>query len=160
MSDNLTPLSGGISGIDALKAVKKYRPIPDTDKIYFGKMSWFGQFGIGKWGEGLSKYKWKDSEDNGQNASGLPQMTPGIAYMSNKTLKHWFKLTFPNGKTLIVRQIDIGPSVWTGKLIDVNAPCAEMAGYSPKTFPTGSVIRFQYMGSKQPDGATLEYRRE
>lgn len=158
-NEKLEPLVGGIDGFKHLPIEGKYRDIPPRGQVYFGKGSWFGQFGVGKHGAGKSKYKWIDREDNGQNASGLPQMTPGIAYMSKKTMKHWFKLTFPNGKSFIVRQVDLGPAEWTGKLIDVNAPLAEMAGYSPKNFPTGDIIRFQYIGVEEPPDATKEYRR-
>lgn len=156
---NLEPLSGGIEAVKNLPFNGRFRILPTLGQVYYGQQSWFGQFGIGKWGEGMSKYKWVDKEDNGQNASGLSQMTPGIAYMATKSIRHWFKLTFPNGKSFIVRQVDVGPSGWTGKMIDVNAPLAEMAGYSPKTFPTGAIIRFQYLGPEEPVGATKEYRR-
>lgn len=158
-SEELEPLIGGINADDYLKFSGKYRVLPKKGQIYFGKMSWFGQFGTKEHGKGLSKYTWIDKADNGQNASGLSQMTPGIAYMSNKTLRHWFKLTFENGKSFIVRQVDIGPSKWTDKVIDVNAPLAEMAGYQPTTFPTGKIITFQYIGKEMPFGATEEYRR-
>lgn len=159
-SELLEPLVGGIDADKYLPFQGRWRLTPKKGQVYFGKGSWFGQFGYGKYGEGMSKHKWIDREDNGSNASGLSQMTPGIAYMSRKTLGHWFKLTFPNGKSFIVRQVDVGPSGWTGKTIDVNAPLAEMAGYTPKTFPTGAGILFQYIGSEQPEfGATKEYRR-
>lgn len=156
----IEPLIGGIDAVKFLNTNTKYRPIPKRGQGYFGAMSWFGQFGVGKkWGEGIAKYKWIDNADNGKNASGLSQIVPGIAYMSNKTLKHWFKLTFPNDKTFIIRQVDIGPALWTNKIIDINAPLAEMAGYSPKNFPTGLSILFQYIGEEQPDEATIEYRK-
>lgn len=157
--DDLENLIGGIDGEKYLPFQGKYRIIPVRGQVYFGKMSWFGQFGVDNHGKNLSKYKWIDDSDNGQNASGLPQTTPGIAYMSRNSIKHWFKLTFPNQKTFIVRQVDIGPSGWTGKMIDVNAPLAEMAGYTPKNFPTGLNILFQYIGIQEPIGATKEYRR-
>lgn len=151
-NEDLEPLIGGIDGLVHLKFKGKYRVIPKRGQVYFGKMSWFGQFDSGV-------HKWVDNADNGMNASGLSQMTPGIAYMNKQTLKHWFKLTFENGKSFIIRQVDIGPSGWTGKMIDVNAPLAEMAGYAPNTFPTGKEIRFQYIGIDIPYGATEEYRR-
>lgn len=157
--NDIEPLIGGIDGLQYLKFIDKYRPIPERGQVYCGKMSWFGQFGTKGHGEGLSKFKWIDKADNGLNASGLAQTIPGIAYMTNKTLKHWFKLTFPNNKTFIIRQVDIGPSAFTGKLIDVNAPLAEMAGYSPKNFPTGADILFQYLGIDMPDGATIKYHK-
>jgi hypothetical protein len=156
-SETLEPLRGGISGITELKFNGKYRIKPKLGQVYYGDMSWFGQFGYGEWGKG--KYVWVDKADNGKNASGLSQMTPGIAYMSRETLKHWFKLTFTNGKSFIVRQVDIGPSGWTNKMIDINAPLAEMAGYEPKKFPTGAKILFQYLGKTEPEGATKQYRR-
>lgn len=150
-SEILEPLIGGIDGFKYLPLEGKYRNTPSRKQVYFGRGSWFGQF------SGINK--WVDNEDNGQNASGLPQHTPGLAYMSRETLKHWFKVTFPNDKSFIVRHIDIGPSNWTGKMIDINAPLAEMAGYSPRNFPTGGIIRFQYIGKEEPIGATKVYRR-
>lgn len=158
-NEALEPLIGGIESHTNLPFNGRFRVLPQRGQVYTGQCSWFGQFGTSGFGEGMSKYKWTDREDNGQNASGLSQMTPGIAYMATKSIRHWFKLTFPNGKSFIIRQVDVGPSGWTGKMIDVNAPLAEMAGYSPKTFPTGAIVRFQYIGAEEPYGATKEYRR-
>jgi hypothetical protein len=146
----LEPLIGGVEGHKDLPMEGTYRVIPPRGKVFFGRCSWFGQF--------RGKHRWVDNEDNGQNASGLSQETPGIAYMAKKTLRHWFKVTFPNNKSFIIRQVDIGPADWTGKMIDVNAPLAEMAGYSPKNFPTGAMVKFQYIGIEVPPGATKEYR--
>lgn len=157
MSDLYEPLIGGVSGLTYLKG-RKYRPIPEYGQVYYGPMSWFGQFGYGDYDHELAKYRWSDNADNARNASGLSQQTPGIAYMSKETIRHWFKLTFPNDVTVIVRQVDLGPALWTNKIIDVNAPLAEMVGYSPRTFPTGHNILFQYIGQDEPDGAIKTFR--
>lgn len=158
-NEELEPLIDGLDSSKHLPFNGRYRIIPRKGVVYKGKTSWFGQFGIGKWGAGISKYQWRDTGDNGQNASGLDQTVPGIAYMCRSTIKHWFKITFPNGKTFIVRQVDLGPAGWTGKTIDVNAPLAEMAGYSPKTFPTGAIVYFQYFGTNMPVGGSKSYKR-
>ena len=149
--DNLEPLYGGIDGNKYLPYNGKYRIVPKPGQVYYGQMSWFG------WFEG--KHDWDDHLDNGRNASGLAQSVPGIAYHNKDTIKHWWKLTFPNKKTVIVRQVDLGPAGWTGKIIDVNASLADMIGYSPRTFPTGKLILFQYINKEKPPyGATEKYK--
>lgn len=106
--------------------------------FFTGVASLFGQYD--------GKYRWRDRHDNGRNASGLPQSTPGIALRNRKTLGHYYTLKAPNGQSLVVRHVDMGPAKWTGKSIDVNAAAAERLGYSPKNFPTGSRFTVAYMG--------------
>jgi hypothetical protein len=114
-----------------------------------GRTSWFGQFGYGKYNNGKHRHVWRDTGDNGKNASGLPQTHPGIAMLNRKTLKHWFEVEL-NGKVFTVQQVDIGPAKWTGRVIDINAPLADMAGYTPKNFPTDSVVKYRYIGKHLP----------
>ncbi len=120
-----------------------------------GRSSWFGQYGYGPYKDEHSKLVWRDTGDNGRNASGLPQTVPGVAFLNRATLKHFFAVEAPNGKTLVVQHVDIGPASWTGKLIDINAPAAERLGYTPQNFPTGSVWKWKHLGPTLPAGLTL-----
>lgn len=120
-----------------------------------GRMSWFGQYGYGRYNDGLHRHVWRDSGDNGLNASGLPQMVPGIALMDRRTLGHWFEVEL-NGRVFLVRQVDIGPHPRTGRLIDINAPLSDMAGWSPRNFPTDTIAKWRYVGSP----ATLLAQRQ
>ncbi|MDX2201756.1 MAG: hypothetical protein NW223_03330 [Hyphomicrobiaceae bacterium] len=116
--------------------------------IQSGRMSWFGQYGWGRHNDGLHRHVWRDSGDNGINASGLPQTVPGIALMDRRTLGHWFEVEI-NGRVFLVRQVDIGPHPRTGRKIDINAPLCDMAGYTPRNFPTDRVIRWRHVASPQ-----------
>ncbi len=116
--------------------------------IQSGRMSWFGQYGWGRHSDGLHRHVWRDSGDNGINASGLPQTVPGIALMDRRTLGHWFEVEL-NGRVFLVRQVDVGPHPSTGRRIDINAPLCDMAGFSPHNFPTDRVIRWRHVGSPQ-----------
>lgn len=113
-----------------------------------GRMSWFGQYGYGRHSDGLHRHVWRDSGDNGINASGLPQTVPGIALMDRRTLGHWFEVEL-NGRVFLVRQVDIGPHPRTGRLIDINAPLCDMAGFTPHNFPTDRIAKWRYIGSPQ-----------
>ncbi len=113
-----------------------------------GRMSWFGQYGYGRFSDGLHRHVWRDSGDNGINASGLAQMVPGIALMDRSTLGHWFEVEL-NGRVFLVRQVDVGPHPRTGRLIDINAPLCDMAGYSPHNFPTDRIAKWRHVGSPQ-----------
>jgi hypothetical protein len=113
-----------------------------------GRMSWFGQYGYGRHSDGMHRHVWRDSGDNGINASGLPQTVPGIALMDRRTLGHWFEVEL-NGRVFLVRQVDVGPHPRTGRLIDINAPLCDMAGFTPHNFPTDRVAKWRYIGSPQ-----------
>lgn len=113
-----------------------------------GRMSWFGQYGYGRHSDGLHRHVWRDSGDNGINASGLPQTVPGIALMDRRTLGHWFEVEL-NGRVFLVRQVDVGPHPRTGRLIDINAPLCDMAGFTPYNFPTDRIAKWRYVGSPQ-----------
>jgi hypothetical protein len=113
-----------------------------------GRMSWFGQYGYGRHSDGMHRHVWRDSGDNGLNASGLPQTVPGIALMDRRTLGHWFEVEL-NGRVFLVRQVDVGPHPNTGRLIDINAPLCDMAGFTPYNFPTDRIAKWRYIGSPQ-----------
>lgn len=111
------------------------RAPPAVGETFNEKGSWFGNCGA-----------WVDPEDNGENASGLPETTPGIAFLCKETLKHWWLVAFPNGKTIVVQQVDVGPGSETGRGIDINTVLATKVGYTIKSFPTGANIKFTYLG--------------
>jgi hypothetical protein len=113
-----------------------YRSMPTINETFAERCSWFGD-----------APGWVDRGDNGQNASGLPQSVPGIAFYCRTTLNHLWRVTFPNGFSTIVKQVDIGPAPYTKRGIDINASLAAKAGYKPGNFPTNSVIHFTYLGS-------------
>jgi hypothetical protein len=112
-----------------------YRATPDVNQEFSEKCSWFGNFG-----------SWIDPDDNGENASGLPETTPGIAFYCQDTLRHLWRVTLPNNFNVVVRQVDIGPDPATGRGVDVNTALAVRAGYDKKTFPTDATIKFVYLG--------------
>lgn len=126
--------------------------------VHSGRMSWFGQYGYGRYSDGLHRHVWRDGGDNGINASGLPQMVPGIALMDRRTLGHWFEVEL-NGRVFLVRQVDIGPHPRTGRKIDINAPLSDMAGFSPRNFPTDRIARWRHVASPQQMIALREQRK-
>lgn len=126
-----------------------------------GKGTWFGQFGYGPYGAGQSQYKWVDKGDNGQNKYGDPQTTPGIALPSIKDAGKYYNVKAPNGRILRLKVVDRGPrnSIYeaetgtkatTNAQIDINAPAAELFGYSPQTFPSGAQFEFQLADDQTP----------
>jgi peptidoglycan hydrolase-like protein with peptidoglycan-binding domain len=115
-------------------------PIPEPEikapEWQSGKGSWYSQY------EGV--YHWVDSGDApGSAALGVPDSAQGVSFYDWSTLGKWFEIEYPNGHKSIEQQTDIGPSPWTGKKIDISAAAAERAGYSPKNFPTGAVIKWR-----------------
>lgn len=117
----------------------------DAKDVKSSPGSWFSQY--------QGKYSWVDKADKpNSNASGLPDNTPGIALRDRSTLGQYFNVQAPNGVTLLLRQVDIGPHEKTGRDIDINAAAAEAFGYDPKNFPTDGVFRYQHAGAKAPDG--------
>ena len=116
--------------------------------VQSGRMSWFGQYGYGRHSDGMNRHVWRDSGDNGINASGLPQTVPGIALMDRRTLGHWFEVEL-NGRVFLVRQVDVARHPSTGRRIDINAPLCDMAGFSPHNFPTDRIAKWRYVGSPQ-----------
>jgi uncharacterized protein (TIGR02594 family) len=98
-----------------------------------GRGSWYSQYD--------GKYEWVDKGDlPGSNALGVPDYEQGIAFYNRATLGDWFNVTAPNGKTLRLRQTDIGPHPNTGRSIDIAAVAAERFGYTPSNFPTDGIF--------------------
>src|SRR5207302_1484988 len=107
-------------------------PIPVGHTIA-GATSWFGGP--------------HDPSDSGHTASGLPEGTPGgIAVYNRATLGGYWRVRFPNGRTLIERQVDLGPAPWTGKILDVSYGALARAGYTEQNFPTGGHVTATYLG--------------
>src|SRR5690606_38800465 len=98
--------------------------------VFRGRVSWFGGP--------------NDAMDNGS-----ADAHSGIAFPSTRTRGGWFRVTFPNGKTLIRRQIDYGPADWVGRgnrVVDVNYRMLKEAGYTEANFPTDGKVRVQFLG--------------
>lgn len=80
-----------------------------------------------------------DHEDNGIPAlAGYTNASPGIAVMRWDTLGQWWRVCNPWRVCRWVRQTDVGPASFTGRVLDVNAVAARVdfhlrGGYS---FPT------------------------
>jgi len=153
----IIPAATGLLAVLATEAGAAFFPREGTEisdsklngpGVRSGRMSWFGQYGYGRHNDGLHRHVWRDSGDNGINASGLPQTVPGIALMDRRTLGHWFEVEL-NGRVFLVRQVDVGPHPRTGRLIDINAPLSDMAGFTPHNFPTDRIAKWRYVGSPQ-----------
>jgi hypothetical protein len=71
-------------------------------------------------------------------ASGIPVSEPGIALPMPIRSGQMYQVTAPNGNSVVVPQIDVGPAAWTQRDVDVSAGAAEALGYTPQTFPTWS----------------------
>ncbi len=123
-----------------------------ADDFKSARAAWFGQYGYGRFKDANAKNVWQDPSDNARNKSGLPQTVPGIALPRGDTLGHYYEVIAPNLKRMIVRQVDQGPGRGTGRGIDINAAAAEMAGYTPKSFPTNDTWKYRYIGEKLPSG--------
>lgn len=92
---------------------------------------------------------WVDPSDSGLQASGKPVSAgPGIALPSRATLGQDFDVTAPSGQTYRLKQTDVGPAAKTGRGVDINAPAAQLMGYTPKTFPTDASFKVAPAGSK------------
>jgi len=97
-----------------------------------GKGSWFG---------GPA-----DATDSGHTANGETTKTPGIAVYNHGTLNGYWRVKAPNGKTVVVKQTDIGPAPWTGRKIDVTYSALGKFGYGEHNFPTDSEFKAEYLG--------------
>ena len=97
-----------------------------------GKVSWFGGP--------------NDPSAGSTTASGAPTSEPGIAVYNQATLGGWWRVTFPNGRTVDLKQTDIGPAPWTGRLVDVTYSALGLAGYSQGDFPTDGTVSAVYLG--------------
>lgn len=104
-----------------------------------GRGSWYSQY------EG--KNDWVDNGDKpNSNALGVPDYAQGVAFFDQDTLGDWFEIQYPNGRTSIEQQTEIGPNPGTGRTIDISAVAAERAGYiphyvkGPNQFPTDATF--------------------
>ncbi len=98
-----------------------------------GAMSWFGG---------------PDDPTSGPTtASGKPVTDPGIAVYNTATLTGYWRVHFPNGRTAVLQQTDIGPAPWTGRVLDVLYSALPYLGYSEQDFPTGAQITATYLGT-------------
>lgn len=68
-----------------------------------------------------------DAGDSNQPAlAGYANTSPAIAVMRWSTLGHWWRTCTPRRLCRWVRQTDIGPATWTGRVLDVNAVAARL----------------------------------
>lgn len=77
-----------------------------------------------------------DSGDNNRPASGIPNTVPGFAMYNRSTLGKLFRVVSPRGRSLNIRQTDIGPAPWTGRKVDLNYTAIKRFGYTESNFPT------------------------
>lgn len=118
-----------------------------------GKGSWYSQYPKSRG----SKYGWVDTGDRpNSNALGVPDWEQGFAVYDRSTLGKYAIVTAPNGKVATNRQTDIGPSPRTGRKIDISAVMAEKQfGYSPSTFPTDRIFKWQWLDSAPKPAPTV-----
>ncbi len=122
---------------------------PVGPEEWAGRASWYSQF--------HGSYAWVDRGDRpGSNPLGVPDHMQGIALRSRRTLGKWFYVKLPDGRVYHLQQTDIGPAPWTGKAIDISARAAEAMGFSPKSFPSGSV--FTWSPAPAPTGTPPNFR--
>ena len=104
--------------------------------------------------------------DSGRTASGGTTATPGVAirpgahYESGRaTLGGYWRITDPKtGKSVVLKQTDIGPNQSTGRRIDVTYSALKKFGYSERNFPTDANWTAEYLGknpgSRSPGART------
>lgn len=124
-----------------LRGQQKKASAPIAAKTLRGKVSWFGGP--------------NDSTDSGKTALGLSTATPGIAVYDNSTLGGYWKVTTENGRTQVIRQTDIGPAPWTGRVVDITYSALSHFGYNEGNFPTDSFVTAVYLG-KDKEAAKLK----
>lgn len=108
-------------------------PTATPGQVLAGRVSWFGGP--------------NDPTSGPTTASGEPVTVPGIAVFNTATLGGYWRVTFPNHRTAILRQTDIGPAPYTGRVLDVLYSALSAIGYSEHDFPTDSTIAAEYLGS-------------
>ena len=92
--------------------------------------------------------------DSGRTASGGTTATPGVAirpgahYESGRaTLGGYWRITDPKtGRSVVLKQTDIGPNQSTGRRIDVTYSALKKFGYSERNFPTDANWQAEYLG--------------
>jgi len=100
-----------------------------------GKTSWFGGP--------------NDSQNTG-TALGLPDTVRGLAVYNRKTLGGYWRVQWPNGRTSVERQVDIGPAPWTHRSIDFTSAAIRANGYTEQNFPTDARATITYLGKTKP----------
>lgn len=106
---------------------------PTPGQTLDGAVSWFGGP--------------NDHTTGPTTSDGKPVSDPGIAVYNTATLNGYWRVTFPNGRTAVLQQTDIGPAPWTGRVLDVLYSALPYIGYSQDDFPTGVEIHATYLGS-------------
>lgn len=98
-----------------------------------------------------------DSMNTG-TALGLPDTAVGVAvrpggsFMSGrKTLGGYWRVKV-QGKTFVIRQIDIGPHERTGRKVDFTAAALKKYGLKD---PTDQTVTAVYLGKKKPSGKAV-----
>ncbi len=82
---------------------------------------------------------WESAFNDHTTASGIPAdgPYPGVSFWHGPTLGGYWAVTFPNARTLVLRQIDTGPNVALHRLVDIDYAALMRAGYTIGSFPTG-----------------------
>jgi hypothetical protein len=96
--------------------------------------------------------------DSGKTASGGTTATPGIAVYNRATLGGYWRAKFPNGRTIVLRQTDLGPSASGPKgkrIADFTYSALALAGYTEQNYPTDATVSITYLGKKLPTGTAL-----
>lgn len=89
-----------------------------------------------------AKHGWVDHGDNNIPAlPGASNENPGIAVMNTSTLGHWWRVCWLSKPKATgcrwVKQTDVGPAGWTGRVVDLNAVSARVLwGIPAWRFPT------------------------
>jgi len=91
-----------------------------------------------------------------RTASGASTSEPGISISEAapwryQTLGGYWRVHMPNGRTAILRQTDIGPARWTGRMLDFTYTALQQLGYTEGSFPTDAVASAEYIG-RTPNG--------
>lgn len=95
-----------------------------------------------------------DPSDSGITALGTPTSRGGLAVYRYGTLGGWWKVCPPKGwhrRCHLIRQTDIGPAPWTGRIVDLTAVAARRAwGLRVRSFPTDvGRWRIHYRGRRR-----------
>lgn len=122
---------GGTAGI-----LPGMPPIPSNAETFQGKTSWFTG-------------PMTASGVSAATTPGIALRRPGTAFgdpINEESLKGYFLIKFPNGKSVVLQQIDIGPNQSTGRSVDVSEPAVAVAGYTTSNFPTDATVTATYLG--------------
>lgn len=139
---------GGLAGQQpsgsCATSVPASAPAPGTGgSVLRGAVSWFGGP--------------HDPSSGPTTADGKPVSDPGIAVYDTATLNGYWWVRFPNGRSAVFQQTDVGPAPWTGRVLDVLYSALPDVGYTEADFPTGARITATYLGTG-PQAAGLAVR--